>query len=40
MNLIGGLLFGIGLVVTIPLTYYAIYHVFESLNLGLPIEEE
>ncbi|GAB3015842.1 hypothetical protein [uncultured Cyclobacterium sp.] len=40
MNLIGGLLFGIGLVVTIPLTYYAIYHVFESLNLGLPIDEE
>ncbi|AKP52165.1 DUF2189 domain-containing protein [Cyclobacterium amurskyense] len=40
MNLIGALAFGVGLVITIPVTYYAIYHVFEGLSQGLPIEEE
>ena len=40
MNLVGALLMGVGLVITIPVTYYSIYHVFEGLNQGLPIEEE
>ncbi|WP_339925870.1 hypothetical protein [uncultured Cyclobacterium sp.] len=40
LNLAGALLMGIGLVVTIPVTYYSIYHIFEGLNQHLPIEEE
>jgi uncharacterized membrane protein len=40
MNLLGAFAFGVGLVITIPVTYYTIYHVFEGLNRGLPLEEE
>jgi uncharacterized membrane protein len=40
MNVLGAFAFGVGLVITIPVTYYAIYHVFEGLNRGLPLEEE
>lgn len=32
LNIAGALLFGMGLVVSVPVTYYAIYHVFESIT--------
>lgn len=38
-NIAGAFLFGIGLVVTVPVTYYAIYHVFESITQQSTTEE-
>lgn len=40
INIAGALLFGIGLVVSVPVTYYAVYHVFESLTHQVSLEND
>ncbi|SHN27092.1 hypothetical protein SAMN04488057_11571 [Cyclobacterium lianum] len=40
INIAGALLFGIGLVISIPVTYYAIYHVFESITGQVAVEND
>lgn len=40
LNLAGAFLFVFGLVVTIPVTYYAIYHVFEDLTKNIIREDQ
>lgn len=40
INIAGALLFGIGLVVSVPVTYYAIYHVFETISHQVSVEND